>query len=506
MRCPRLFPLPIVLALASVPAMATEKPNVVVLFADDLGYRDIGVYGGPVQTPTLDALAANGVRFTDFHSGSGVCSPSRATVLTGRHHIRAGVYHVINDRSHDMHLLRREVTLAELLRENGYATAHIGKWHLGTPFHGRDKPTPAEHGFDYYFATDNNAWPSHRNPVNFVRDGARVGEIEGYASHIVVDDAIAWLDEARPSGRPFFLNIWFHEPHAPIAAPDAIVAKYGALDDPAAVYSATIDNTDRAIARLVAKLKADGEFENTLIVYASDNGSYRQDRVGKLRGKKGSNFEGGHRVPGIFHWPAAIPSGRIEDEPAGMVDLLPTVAGLLGIEPPSGVHLDGADLSPLLTPRAGTFCRAQPLFWFSPDAGAAMRDGRYSLVAYPGYQLPKDRAGMQALFEQVKTVLEEADDPALTHGDLWTQMFNGFDNKEAERLRIQFIRLNEFREAWIPTLKAGGFRQFQLFDLEQDITQRTDVSRKHPEVFERMKKALLEIHASIMADGPDWSS
>ena len=266
MRIQSQFALPIVLALALAHASANERPNVVVLFVDDLGYRDIGVYGGPVETPALDALAAGGVRFTDFHSGSGVCSPSRATALTGRHHIRAGVYHVINDRSHDMHLLEREVTLAELLKPHGYATAHIGKWHLGTPFHGRDKPTLHQHGFDYYFATDNNAWPSHRNPVNFYRNGTRVGEVEGYSSHIVVDEAISWLDTGRKQGEPFFLNIWFHEPHAPIAAPDEIVAKYGNLDDPAAIYSGTIDNTDRAIAHLVAKLKADGEFDNTLIV------------------------------------------------------------------------------------------------------------------------------------------------------------------------------------------------------------------------------------------------
>lgn len=311
---------------------------------------------------------------------------------------------------------------------------------------------------------------------------------------------------STPGGRPFFLNVWFHEPHAPIAAPAEIVSKYGELDNPAAVYSGTIDNTDRAIARLIARLKKIGEFDNTLIVYASDNGSYRQDRVGNLRGKKGSNFEGGHRVPGIFHWPGTIRSDHVEHEPAGMVDLLPTVAGLLGIDPPADVHLDGTDLTPLLTGRKETFRRDQPLFWFSPDAGAAVRDGRYSLVAYPGYQLPKDREGMQELFEHVKAVLEKANDPALTHGDLWTQMFNGFDNTEAERLRIQFIRLNEFRESWIPTLKAGGFRQFQLFDLGRDITQRTDISRERPEVFEKLKQALLEIHASVMLDGPEWGA
>ena len=136
--------------------------------------------------------------------------------------------------------------------------------------------------------------------------------------------------------------------------PDDIVKQYGKLKGRAAIYSGTIDNTDRAIGRLVAKLEKLGELDNTIISYSSDNGSYRQDRCGKLRGKKGSHFEGGHRVPGIFYWKGRIPGGRVVDEPAGAIDLLPTVCGLLGIDKPEGVHLDGSDLTPLLT-RTGAF-------------------------------------------------------------------------------------------------------------------------------------------------------
>lgn len=147
--------------LLSASVFANDKrPNVVVLLADDLGYQDIGCYGGPVKTPTLDRLAAGGVRFHDFYSGCAVCSPSRATLLTGRHHIRAGVYSWISDPSQRSHLLPREITLAELLKEQGYATAHVGKWHLGLPTEKFDKPTPDKHGFDYWFATWNNAEPS----------------------------------------------------------------------------------------------------------------------------------------------------------------------------------------------------------------------------------------------------------------------------------------------------------------------------------------------------------
>jgi len=146
------------------------------------------------------------------------------------------------------------------------------------------------------------AWlrTSHKNRVNFVRNGKPVGKMEGYACQIVVNEAILWLDEKRDPKKTFFLNVWFHEPHAPIAAPERSVSRYGELNDPAAIYSGTIDNTDRAIARLLKKLEQVDTPENTLIIYSSDNGSYRADRVGHLRGTKGSNFEGAFASRGFF--------------------------------------------------------------------------------------------------------------------------------------------------------------------------------------------------------------
>ena len=297
-----------------------KKPNVVILLADDLGYRDIGCYGGPVKTPTIDSLAKGGTRFQQFYSGCAVCSPSRATLITGRHHIRTGVYSWISDEVQKSHLLEREVTLAEILKKAGYATAHMGKWHLGLPTSTRDKPTPKDHGFDHWFATWNNAEPSHRNPETFIRNGEPVGKLDGYSCQLVVDEAIQWLDNRSDSEAPFFLNVWFHEPHAPIAAPNEIVEDYGKPKDKAAVYSGTIDNTDRAIKRLLAKLKELGAPEDTIIVYASDNGSYRDDRTGGLRGRKGMNWDGGIRVPGIFNWPGKINPEVVLQEPAGLVD------------------------------------------------------------------------------------------------------------------------------------------------------------------------------------------
>lgn len=447
-------------ALASTVLLAAglslaAMPNVVVLLADDLGYRDIGCYDGPVATPALDGLAASGTRFRQFYSGCAVCSPSRASLLTGRHHIRAGVYSWISDANQNSHLLEREVTLAEILKNRGYATAHVGKWHLGLPTETRDKPTPDKHGFDHWFATWNNAAPSHRNPDNFIRNGKPVGDLEGYACQLVVDEAIAWLEDQQVRDVPFFLNVWFHEPHAPIAAPDEIVSTYGNLKDKAAVYSGTIDNTDRAIRRLLAKFGEIADPANTLVIYASDNGSYREDRTGGLRGRKGMNWEGGIRVPGIFSWPGRIVAGRVSNEPAGVIDILPTVCGLLGIKKPAGVRLDGADLSAHLAGRTERIDRHQPLFWHLQKSRpiVALRHGDYSLVADPDYELSTD---------------------------------------------------NMFEEAWIPKIKAGGYTNFRLFDLSSDPQQEHDLAREKPGVLEDLKAKLLDINASVMADGADW--
>jgi len=433
-----------------------KKPNVVILLADDLGFRDIGCYGGPVRTPALDGLAKQGTRFSQFYSGCAVCSPSRATLLTGRHHIRTGVYSWIHDPSQKSHLLLREITLAEVLKDAGYSTAHVGKWHLGLPTANHAKPTPDRHGFDHWFATWNNAEPSHKNPRNFIRNGKPVGKIEGYSCQIVADEAIKWLEQRKDNPNPFFLNVWFHEPHAPIAAPESIVRKYGPSKDQAAVYSGTIANTDQAVQRLLAKFKELGVTDNTLIVYASDNGSYREDRTGGLRGRKGMNWEGGIRVPGIFVWPGVIQSDSVSAIPAGLVDVLPTVCGLLGLQNPEN-HLDGADLTPILKGKTPDWQRQQPLFWHLQKSRpiVAMRDGDYSLVADPDYEIS---------------------------------------------------RSNMFQEEWIPRIRSGGYQNFQLFNLSDDPQQIHNIAADHPELLEQLKSKLLRINRSIMDEAYDWTS
>ena len=499
------------LLLTTNASAEVKQPNVVILLADDLGSKDIGCDGGPVKTPALDKLAANGVRFTDFHSGAPVCSPARATLLTGRHHLRTGVYTVIQDHIHNMHLLKSEVTIAEHLKANGYDTVHLGKWHLGTPFRRMQKPWIDEHGFDYWFATDLNAAPSHRNPTNFWRNRKRVGELKGYACQLVVDEAIGWLDEKRDDDRPFFLNIWFHEPHAPLAAPDDIVQQYGDLNDPAAIYSATIDNTDRAIARLVKKLEQTGSLDNTIIIYTSDHGSYRHERNGNLQAGKGSLMEGGTRTPGIIHWPNGIKGGRVESTPAGALDLLPTICGLAGVTKPNNVHLDGTDLSPLLTGDRSDFNRHQPLTWHSPTSQpvVAIREGNYSLVGRRDKEYPRDQKSIQAIMDEMKVILEKKHERELSQSELWHNAWNSeIKTPEWNVLRSQFVMLNTFQEGWIPLIKAGsgGITRFQLYDLSADPRQQKDITGRFPEVAKRLTEQLMDINASVLTEAVVWET
>ena len=450
-----------------------SKPNVVILLADDLGSKDLGCYSGPVKTPVLDTLAARGVKFTDFHAGAAVCSPSRATLLTGRQNLRTGIYSVLQDHMHDMHLLEREVTIAEVLQQAGYGTAHFGKWHVGMTSGKRKKPTLQQHGFDYWFGISNGANPSHKDPTNFMRNGKRVGPLKGYSCQLIVDDAIRWLDEKKNPDQPFFMNMWFNEPHSKLAAPDEITSIYGDLKDEAAIYSATVDNTDRAIGRLVAKLKETGKLDNTLIIYSSDHGSYRADRNGGLTGAKGSKFEGGLRSPGIFFWPNGFRGGRTEDTPSGSVDLLPTICGLTGIDKPKGVHLDGADLSPLLIEK-GDLNRSQPLLWLSPSSGhlATLREGDYTLMGYSDYKLPANNAKKNEL-QQKLARLAGINPRAPNLGSRVTN--TTFSSPEYNRLKSEFVRARTFQEAWIPTIKAGGFSRFELYDLKTDPQQKKDI-------------------------------
>lgn len=454
MKMKYIFLLLMLFATVSTAIAQSKKPNIVILFADDMGYADPSCYGSNQNsTPVIDKLAAEGIKFTDFYAGSAVCSPSRASLLTGRFAVRAGIYSWVSERApHKMHLHRNEVTIAELLKQQGYETAHIGKWHLGFDLEegSGPRPTPGEQGFDYWMATINNARPSHHNPKNFIRNGKALGVIEGYSSHILVEEAGNWLDNFRNPEQPFFLNVWFHEPHQRVAAPEVLTKKHENTDLPE--YYGSIENMDLAIGQLLTKLEEIGEIDNTFIVFMSDNGSYRWSSNGPFKAGKTKLWEGGIRVPGIIKWPGKITPGSQEITPAGVFDILPTIAEITGAQLPEKT-IDGVSLVPLFTGK--TLGRIKPLYWFySPSRPAvAIRDGDWNMVADPVMDIPTD---------------------------------------------------NMFQEEWIGMVKETGLTNFRLYNLRKDPGQQKDLAKENPAKYAQLKKKLLELHREVVIEAIDW--
>ena len=392
------------LLLLFVPFLsAAERPNLVVILCDDLGYGDLGCYGHPhIKTPNLDQLASDGIRFTSFYSTAPVCSPSRVGLLTGRSPNRAGVFDWIPasggkrrpDAREQVHMRREEITIAHLLKKAGYATCMSGKWHCNSQFNNAGQPQPGDAGFDHWFGTQNNAAPSHENPRNYVRNGKAVGDLEGYSCQLAVDEVIRWLERPTDKTQPFFVYLAFHEPHEPVASPPDLVARYKnvAKTTDEAQYFANVHNLDTAVGRLLKHLDQTQQRENTLIVFTSDNGPetlnrYRSanrsyGRPGPLRGMKLHTHDAGFRVAGIMNWKEHIKPGQVSAEPVSALDLLPTFCELAKTKPPTNRQLDGTNFLPALRGRA---IDREPLIWcyFNAlnESRVAMRYGDFKVLA-----------------------------------------------------------------------------------------------------------------------------
>ena len=325
----------------------TCETNFVIVLCDDLGYGDIGCFGHPqIKTPHLDQLAKEGWRLTDCYAAAPVCSPSRAGMLTGRIPNRMGIYDWIPERS-PMHLRSSEITMATLLKSVGYQTCHVGKWHCNGHFNSPAQPQPSDHGFDHWFSTQNNAAPSHKNPINFVRNGQPVGAIEGYSSQIIVDESIRWLDR-RDKSRPFLLLVWLHSPHEPVATPNEFTARYADVSETPdqANYFGNVTQVDHEVGRLLKSLDDHQLSDNTLFYFSSDNGPETLKRykgaersygsAAPLRGMKLHMYEGGIRVPGIVRWPGHTKPGQTVGDPIASYDLLPTFCAIAGINAAGG--------------------------------------------------------------------------------------------------------------------------------------------------------------------------
>ena len=363
-----------------------KRPNIVFLLADDMGYGDYERIGGSTETPNLNRLADEGIFFNNFYAAGPNCSPSRAGLMTGKSPAKVGMYSY-RPQSHPLHLPNQEITLAELLKTKGYQTAHIGKWHLGelTGNPEFDHPQPHEQGFDYSMGTENNAEPSHHNPVNFIRNGKALGKVEGYSCQIVAQECMDWLNQK--SDDPFFLYVAFHEPHAKVASPPELVEKYKNLPQKDAEYLANIDHLDSAIGRILNYLEQHDLMDNTIIMFSSDNGSYRLASNAGLKAVKSFLYDGGIRVPGIIRWSGIKTDKKVVEAPTGLVDLLPTLCEIVGIYPPD--DLDGTSILPLLEGKP--FERKLPLYWFfyrtSPEI--AMRIGDHMILGLDNDTIPR---------------------------------------------------------------------------------------------------------------------
>ncbi|MEM1436498.1 MAG: sulfatase-like hydrolase/transferase [Pseudomonadota bacterium] len=392
-------------------AHASDRPNILLIYVDDLGYGDLGSYGHPVlKTPNIDALANDGLRLTSAYAPSALCSPSRAGLLTGRHPYRTGIRSWIPEAS-GVYLRDEEVTLAELLNEVGYATALIGKWHLNSDLASADQPQPTDQGFDYFYGHNAFQIPHNHNPTNVYRDRTRLPPQEGYTADLYAGEAIRWL-EARDDDEPFFLYLSMAEPHTTIANPpeyNQIYAEYtrgpiapiesGLKQPPKAAllprgpgeYYANITYLDAQLGRVLGWLRDHDLDEQTVVVFSSDNGPVTSRWInwwevnahgstGGLRGRKHFLYEGGIRVPTIIRYPALIKPGTTSDVPVVGMDLFVTLARLGNASLPDDRAIDGIDLEPVFS---GGALPERSLLWALDSVSElefAVRQGAWKLL------------------------------------------------------------------------------------------------------------------------------
>ncbi|MEY4088995.1 MAG: Arylsulfatase [Verrucomicrobiota bacterium] len=395
---PRRLTAALLLAAACLAAPAASfaaQPNLVIFYADDLGWGELGCQGNPqIPTPNIDAIARNGVRFTNGYVAATYCSPSRAGLMTGRYPTRFG--HEFNSVANRTGLRLDQVTLAERLRSLGYATACVGKWHLGGGLEYR----PTRRGFDEFFGTLANTPFFH--PTNFVdsriSDDVRpVTDPAFYTTDAYAERAIDWIE--RSKRRPWFLYLPFNAQHAPLQAPKKYLDRFsGITDEKRRIFAAMMASMDDAVGRVMAKVRALGQEDNTIVFFIADNGGPTQSTTsgnGPLRGFKMTTFEGGPRVPFLAQWKGRWPAGKVYDLPVMNLDVLPTAVTAAGGKPEASWQLDGVDLTPFVTGVNSTRPH-QTLYWrYGPQW--AVRHGDLKLVVSKGgsgkpelYDLSKD--------------------------------------------------------------------------------------------------------------------
>ena len=447
------------LALATVQAADAGKPNLVIILADDLGYGDLSGYGNAkYQTPHLDRMAAEGAKLTHFNCPASFCAPTRASLMTGRYPFRCGMTsNPAPDGGPDadgLHLPESEVTLAQLLKQAGYATGMVGKWHLG---HAKPEWLPTHRGFDEYFGIP---YSNDMRPVQLLEGDRRVEYpvVQATLTQRYTARALDFIERNR--AHPFFLYLPHAMPHKPLAASEAFYKKSGG-----GLYGDAVAELDWSVGEVLAKLKALGLAENTLVVFTSDNGATFGGSTGGLRGMKGGSYEGGYRVPCLAWWPGKIPAGHLSAQPAVMMDLFATALKVAGVTPPDRV-IDGRDILPLFTSDAKS--PHEVIFGQKSAQLATVRDAQWKLhVLVPGI-------GLASSYKPG----DHRTDPRAPDG---VTILAPYEQATPDQL---------------PGLTTGDApKPMQLFDLQADPGEQHDVAAEHADVAERLKKAFDEMNA-----------
>jgi arylsulfatase A-like enzyme len=363
------------LAADDAPAPDATRPNLVLCMTDDQGWGDTSYNGNKfLKTPNLDAMAAAGLRFDDFYAAAPVCSPTRGSVLTGRHPNRFGCF------TFGKPIRRQEMTIARAVKQAGYRTGHFGKWHLngvsgpGKPIAAKDPLNPGAMGFDEWLSVSNYF---DLNPV-MSRNGEPV-QCTGDGSDVIMEEALRFIGDSAKRKTPFLAVIWYGSPHSPHKALEKDKQPYANLSARQQNYYGELAAVDRSMGRLRAELRTLGIAQNTLVWFCSDNGgAFGSTSTGGLRGGKATLWEGGVRVPGILEWPARIARPAVTDCRCSTLDIYPTLVDLLGLRVAGQIEpIDGVSLAPLLAGRMAERPRPMP-FWVHGD-GAALIDGSYKL-------------------------------------------------------------------------------------------------------------------------------
>lgn len=423
--------------LAAVSESSARAPNIIIILTDDMGYGDLGCYGSPtIRTPNLDRMAMEGLRFTDFYSAAEVCTPSRAGLLTGRYPIRSGMVGKRRVLFPDSKggLPQEEITIARALKRQGYATAHLGKWHLGIHPGGR----PGDHGFDYSFGLPYSNDMDKRRETPRTASGSANPPENGWMVPVLLngeivekpadqttltrrytEEAVRFIREHKSS--PFFIYFAHSFPHVPLFASPQFKGK-----SRRGIYGDTVEEIDWSVGQVIAALRAEGLAENTLVFFTSDNGPWltmhqQGGSAGPLREGKGSTWEGGMRVPGIAWWPGKISSG-ITGAVANGMDLFATALTLGGAKIPDDRVIDGVDLSPLLFGRDKL--PQHPFFYYRGDKLFACRIGNYKahFFTQPGYGKDKAETHEPPLLYDLGTDPGEQFDVASEHPDIVTKI------------------------------------------------------------------------------------